>query len=140
VAIKGALVAAYAVGAVLMAGGLTACGSSDQIQPTAGGAASFSPSPLAPTDEPAAVPTVPDAFAAACGQPGSDVTVTDLPVTVSHAQCDLTGVIVHYGLSSITVPSSGEVGGDGDGPVDGSDLVVDVDGLSGDVTIAVAPS
>ncbi|MDQ1539851.1 MAG: hypothetical protein QOH29_577, partial [Actinomycetota bacterium] len=55
-AIKGILVA-YAVGAVVVVGGLAACGSSDPIQPTAGGAASFSPSPLAPTDEPAEVPT-----------------------------------------------------------------------------------
>lgn len=138
-AIKGILIA-YLAGAVVVAGALSACGSSDPIQPTAGGTASFSPSPLAPTDEPAEVPTVPDAFAAACGQPGSEVTVTELPVTVPRAQCDLTGVIVHYGMSSITVPSSGEAGGGGDGPVGGSDLVVDVDGLTGDVTIAVAPS
>jgi hypothetical protein len=135
VAIRGIVVAGCAALALV---GLTGCGSSDPTQPTSGGVASFSPTPLAPTDEPAEVPAVPDVFAAACGQPGSDVTVTDLPVTVSHAQCNLTGVVVHYGLSSITVPSSGEVGGGGDGPVGGSDLIVDVDGLTGDVTIAIA--
>jgi hypothetical protein len=35
---------------------------------------------------------VPEEFRAACGRPGSSVIVRHFPVTIPHAQCDLTGV------------------------------------------------
>jgi len=39
---------------------------------------------------------VPAEFRAACGHPGAHVMVRKVPVTVSHAACDLTGVLVTY--------------------------------------------
>ncbi len=53
------------------------------------------------------VPQVPVEFQAACGQPGAKVTVTAVPVTVRHADCDLTGVQIAYGLVQVTVPAPG---------------------------------
>ena len=37
---------------------------------------------------------VPEEFRAACGRPGSRVTVRHFPVTIPHALCDLTGVAI----------------------------------------------
>jgi hypothetical protein len=39
---------------------------------------------------------VPAEFRAACGHPGAQVNVRKVPVTVSHAACDLTGVMITY--------------------------------------------
>jgi hypothetical protein len=39
---------------------------------------------------------VPPEFRAACGHPGAHVTVRKVPVTVSHAHCNLTGVMISY--------------------------------------------
>jgi hypothetical protein len=41
-------------------------------------------------------PAVPAEFLPACGHPGASVHVLHVPVTVRHADCDLTGVIVSY--------------------------------------------
>jgi hypothetical protein len=49
--------------------------------------------------------TVPPEFRAACGHPGAHVTVRKVPVTISHATCDLTGVAITYpSYGGATVP------------------------------------
>ncbi|HKE66552.1 MAG TPA: hypothetical protein VKB59_18135 [Micromonosporaceae bacterium] len=50
---------------------------------------------------------VPAEFRAACGHPGKTVVVQRVPVTVRHADCDLTGVTVRYGHASADVPTPG---------------------------------
>ena len=48
---------------------------------------------------------VPAEFRAACGHPGAHVMVRKVPVTVSHAACDLTGVVITYrNYAGATVP------------------------------------
>src|SRR5215813_7619750 len=48
---------------------------------------------------------IPPEFRAACGHPGAHVTVRKVPVTVAHAGCDLTGVVISYpGYGGATVP------------------------------------
>jgi hypothetical protein len=51
-------------------------------------------------------------FRAACGHPGAHVTVRKVPVTIRHADCDLTGVVISYpGYGGATVPrGSGGIG------------------------------
>jgi hypothetical protein len=50
-------------------------------------------------------PAVPPQFRAACGHPGAHVTVRKVPVTISHAACDLTGVVITSpGYGGATVP------------------------------------
>ena len=44
----------------------------------------------------AARPAIPPEFRAACGHPGAKVEVRKVPVTISHAACDLTGVAISY--------------------------------------------
>jgi hypothetical protein len=59
-------------------------------------------------------PAVPPEFRAACGHPGAHVTVRKVPVTISHAACDLTGVAISYpGHRGATVPRGRSVGGIG---------------------------
>ena len=60
-----------------------------------GAAACGSPaaSSRAPIPSRAAVPAE---FRAACGHPGAQVNVRKVPVTVPHAACDLTGVMITY--------------------------------------------
>jgi hypothetical protein len=55
---------------------------------------------------------IPPEFRAACGHPGAQVTVRKVPVTVRHADCDLTGVVISYpGYGGATVPhGSGSIG------------------------------
>jgi len=54
---------------------------------------------------------VPAEFRAACGHPGAQVTVKKVPVIVSHAECDLTGVTISYrNYGGATVPSGGGTG------------------------------
>jgi hypothetical protein len=56
--------------------------------------------------------TVPPAFRAACGHPGAVVTIRKVPITISHADCDLTGVTISApGRGGATVPRiSGTIG------------------------------
>jgi hypothetical protein len=76
---------------------------------------------------------VPAEFRSACGRPGAQVTVEQVPVTIPHALCDLRGVRLTYpGHGGATVPSQGGVG---IGNSLGFRLVVDSESL--DVTIAV---
>src|ERR1700729_2379617 len=50
-------------------------------------------------------PAVPAEFPTACGHPGAHVMVRKVPVTVSHADCDLTGVLITYrNYAGATVP------------------------------------
>ena len=50
----------------------------------------------APSTTSAARPAIPPEFRAACGHPGAKVEVRKVPVTISHAACDLTGVAISY--------------------------------------------
>ena len=52
---------------------------------------------------------VPPEFRPACGRPGSRVIVRQVPVTIPHALCDLTGVALSYpghGGATVTAPGS----------------------------------
>lgn len=61
-----------------------------------------------PAGDPAAVPPE---FRAACGHPGAHVEVRHVPVTIRHADCDLTGVAISYrDYGGATVPRGGGVG------------------------------
>ncbi len=56
------------------------------------------------------LPAVPPEFQHACGHPGAEVVVRQVPVTVKHADCDLTGVVISYpGRGGATVPAEGGV-------------------------------
>ena len=99
------------------------------------GCASAAPqaSPASPA-APAARPAIPPEFRAACGHPGAQVEVHTVPVTISHAACDLTGVAISYrNRGGATVPHGG--GGTGIGNSDGFELTVHPGSL--DVTITV---
>ena len=77
---------------------------------------------------------VPPEFRPACGRPGSHVTVQRVPVTVPHALCDLTGVIVRYpGRGGATVPGS-----PGGGVANSLGLQLRVDAHTQDVTVTVS--
>jgi len=76
---------------------------------------------------------VPAEFRPACGRPGAHVTVRQVPVTVPHAACDLTGVLVSFpGRGGATVPARpGTAIGNSKG------FQVTVDPRTRDVTITV---
>ncbi len=77
-------------------------------------------------------PAIPAEFQAACGHPGAQVEVRKVPVTISHAACDLTGVAISYrDFGGATVPHGG--GGTGIGNSNGFELTVHSGSL--DVTI-----
>lgn len=76
---------------------------------------------------------IPPEFRPACGRPGSDVTVRQVPVTVPHALCDLTGVILSYpGRGGAAVPAS-----PGKGVANSKGFQVQVDAYTRDVTVTV---
>ncbi len=76
---------------------------------------------------------VPPEFRPACGRPGSRVTVRQVPVTVPHALCDLTGVTLSYsGHGGAVVPFPGKGVGNSLG------CQVEVDARTLDVTITVS--
>jgi hypothetical protein len=78
--------------------------------------------------------TVPPEFRTACGRPGSDVTIRQVPVTVRHALCDLTGVILSYpGRGGAVVPDS-----PGSGVANSNGFQVHVDAHTQDVTVTVS--
>ena len=93
------------------------------------------PASPAPSASPSAArPAIPPEFRAACGHPGAQVEVRKVPVTISHAACDLTGVAISYrNRGGATVPHGG--GGTGIGNSDGFELTVHPGSL--DVTITV---
>ena len=91
------------------------------------GAARAPPKPANPPK-----PAIPAEFRAACGHPGAQVEVRKVPVTISHAACDLTGVAISYrDFGGATVPHGG--GGTGIGNSNGFELTVHSGSL--DVTI-----
>ena len=93
-----------------------------------------SAAPAAPPAPPAARPAIPPEFRAACGHPGAQVEARKVPVTISHAACDLTGVAISYrNRGGATVPHGD--GGTGIGNSDGFELTVHPGSL--DVTITV---
>ena len=60
------------------------------------------------TSQPSSRTAVPPEFRAACGHPGAHVRVRKVPVTVRHADCNLTGVVITYrGYGGATVPGDG---------------------------------
>jgi hypothetical protein len=76
---------------------------------------------------------VPPEFRPACGRPGSRVTVRQVPVTVPHALCDLTGVLLSYpGRGGAVVPAPGMGVGNSKG------MQVEVDMRTQDVTVTVS--
>lgn len=78
---------------------------------------------------------VPPEFRPACGHPGAHVTVRQVPVTVRHAACDLTGVALSYpGHGGGTVPRT--PGGIGNS----KGFRLSVDPCTLDVTIEVTGS
>jgi hypothetical protein len=77
---------------------------------------------------------LPESLRAACGHPGAQAVLTDLPITVLKAQCDLTGVVVLWGSTGVTVPRVGDVQGDWDGISSSFEFGADVDPTTGDVT------
>jgi hypothetical protein len=96
----------------------------------AGCASAAPPTPSTPATR----PPIPPEFRAACGHPGAKVEVRKVPVTISHAVCDLTGVAISYrNRGGATVPHGG--GGTGIGNSDGFELTVHSGSL--DVTITV---
>lgn len=76
---------------------------------------------------------VPAEFRPACGRPGSHVTVRQVPVTIPHALCDLTGVSLSYpghGGATVTAPP-------GHGIANSEGFRLEVDAGTLDVTITV---
>ena len=91
------------------------------------GCASAAPRPAIPPQ-----PAIPPEFRVACGHPGAHVAVRTVPVTISHAACDLTGVAISYrDFGGATVPHGG--GGTGISSSNGFELTVHSGSL--DVTI-----
>ena len=76
---------------------------------------------------------VPPEFRAACGRPGSRVTVRQVPVAIPHALCDLTGVSLSYpGHGGAAVTAS-----PGHGIANSKGFRLEVDARTLDVTITV---
>ena len=118
-----------AVLVLVLAAAAAGCASAAPSAPSAARPAS----PASPTPS-AARPAIPPEFRAACGHPGAQVEVRTVPVTISHAACDLTGVAISYrNRGGATVPHGG--GGTGIGNSDGFELTVHPGSL--DVTITV---
>jgi hypothetical protein len=79
---------------------------------------------------------LPESLGAACGHPGVQAVVTDVPITVPKTQCDLTGVVVLYGSTGVTVPREGGVEADADGISSSVEFGANVDPATGDVTFS----
>jgi hypothetical protein len=76
---------------------------------------------------------VPPEFRPACGRPGSHVIVRQVPVTIPHALCDLTGVTLSYpghGGATVTAPGFSVANSQG--------FRLEVDARTQDVTITVS--
>ena len=78
---------------------------------------------------------VPAEVQPACGRPGTVVKLVEVPVTIKHADCDLTGVVLEHGGAGVTVPTSGNVTAQTDGRKGSSSLTVLVAAGSKDVTV-----
>jgi hypothetical protein len=77
----------------------------------------------ASTPAPAPRSAIPPEFRAACGHPGAQVEARKVPETISHADCDLTGVTISYrNYGGATVPRGH--GGSGIGNSGGFTLTI----------------
>ena len=104
----------------------TAIGSeSRSTQPSINGPASRSPQPA-----------LPESLRSACGHPGAQAVITVVPITVPRAQCDVTGVVVLWGETGVTVPRAGGVQGFWDGISSSFEFDADVNPTTGDVTFS----
>jgi len=77
--------------------------------------------------------SVPPEFRPACGRPGSRVIVRQVPVTIPHALCDLTGVSLSYpghGGATVTAPPGYVI-------YNSQGFRLEVDARTRDVTITV---
>ncbi len=82
---------------------LAACGGDGRESTLAiGPTASDAPSPAASPR-----PGVPPEFWPACDNPGAEVVTDSLKVTIRHADCDLTGVVISNQGRGATVPEPG---------------------------------
>jgi hypothetical protein len=79
---------------------------------------------------------LPESLGAACGHPGAQAVITVVPITVPRAQCDLTGVVVLWGETGVTVPREGGVQGNWDGISSSFEFGANVDPTTGDVTFS----
>ena len=103
--------------------------------------ASFAAAACAPSATPRSGQLPPE-FAAACGNPGAEVTVVHVPVTIAHRDCDLRGVVVRYGVVGAIVPiefgeavSGAAVVAAGSSPVPALEIQIAVAPKGGDVII-----
>jgi len=81
---------------------------------------------------------VPAEFRAACGHPGAQVNVRKVPVTVPHAACDLTGVMITYrDYGGAVVPRGG--GGTGIGNSSGFRMTIQPGSLDVSVNATGVP-
>jgi hypothetical protein len=81
---------------------------------------------------------VPAEFRAACGHPGTQVNVRKVPVTVPHAACDLTGVMITYrDYGGAVVPRGG--GGTGIGNSSGFRMTIQPGSLDVSVNATGVP-
>jgi hypothetical protein len=83
---------------------------------------------------------VPGSVRAACGHPGAHAVITVVPITIPRAQCDLTGVVVLWRATGVTVPREGGVHGNWDGISSSAEFGADVDPATGDVTFSGSES
>jgi hypothetical protein len=83
---------------------------------------------------------LPESLRAACGHPGAHAELTAVPITVPKSQCDLTGVVVLYGSTGVTVPREGGVEADADGISSSVEFGANVDPTTGDVTFSGSQS
>lgn len=105
---------------------------------------SLSTSPTAATRSgvASASPSVPPEFATACGKPGISIVVRQVPVTVRHRDCDLTGVTISLrdDGTGMPVPGLGEEARSQPDVEAGypqpAGLDIAVDAKTGDVTVS----
>ena len=111
-------------------------GSRTVVAPTAT-ATGPQPLPLRPTPS----PTVPQGFEPACGRPGTKLVVRDIPITIPHRICNLSGVniVTADGIGVVVPTKFGEAAAAVPAGVAGASLPqgieVTTDKSSGDVTI-----
>ena len=79
---------------------------------------------------------IPESLRAACVHPGAQAVITVVPITVPRAQCDLSGVVVLWGATGVTVPAEGGVHGNWDGISSSAEFGADVDPTTGDVAFS----
>jgi len=83
---------------------------------------------------------IPESVRAACGHPGAQAVITVVPITIPRAHCDLSGVVVLWGETGVTVPREGGVYGNWDGISSSFEFGADVDPTTGDVTFSESGS